>query len=257
MMPDAPRTLVSKVAAVTLAFWVLKILATTLGETLGDYLSMTLGLGYVAGLAITGALLLIVLAVQIRSARYHAALFWTAIIATTTAGTEISDLMDRTLGLGYVGGSLILAAGLALTLWAWHRHTGDLRVDPIVRRDVEVLFWTAVVFSNSLGTAFGDYLTDNAGLTYVQGALVTATVIGVVLALHYLTRIDEVLLFWVAFVFTRPFGATFGDLLTKPLASGGLNLPREWASAATLGLLVLVLVVSERRRTRADIAERA
>ena len=248
--PSASRipTTVSKVAAVTLAFWVMKILATTLGETLGDFLSMTLGLGYYVGFAITVALLLVILFVQIRSEHYHAALFWTAIVATTTAGTEVSDLMDRSLGLGYLWGSLILAAGLGLTLLYWHRRVGDVRVYPIVRRDVEVLFWTAVVFSNSLGTAFGDYLTDNAGLSYVQGALVTAAVIGVVLALHYLTKINAVILFWVAFVFTRPFGATFGDLLTKSPAQGGLALPRGWASLVTLGLLVAVLVVSERRR---------
>ncbi len=240
----------SKVAAVTLAFWAMKVLATTLGETAGDFLSMTLGLGYTVGFAITVALLLAVLAVQIRTERYHPALFWTAIVATTTAGTEVSDLMDRSLGLGYVWGSVILAAALAATLAAWHRRVGHVRVDPVVRRDVEVLFWTAVVFSNSLGTAFGDYLTDNAGLSYVQGALVTAAVIGVVLGLHYATRIDAVLLFWVAFVFTRPFGATFGDLLTKTPAQGGLELPRGWASLVTLALLALVLAVSERRRGR-------
>ena len=242
----ASRT-VNKVAAVTLAFWVMKVLATTLGETAGDFLSMTLGLGYTVGFAITVALLLAVLFAQIRSARYHAALFWIAIVATTTAGTEVSDLIDRSLGLGYLWGSLILAAGLAATLVVWHRRVGDVRVYPIVRRDAEVLFWTAVVFSNSLGTAFGDYLTDNAGLSYVQGALVTAAVIGVVLALHYFARVNEVVLFWIAFVFTRPFGATFGDLLTKSPAQGGLALPRGWASLVTLGLLAAVLVVSERR----------
>lgn len=253
--PDPP--VASKIAAVTLAFWVLKILATTLGETAGDFLSMTLNLGYVVGFAITAALLLVVLAAQVRARRYHAALFWTAIVATTTAGTEVSDLMDRSLGLGYLWGSLLLAAGLAATLVVWHRREGHLSVEPIVRRDVEVLFWVAVVFSNSLGTAFGDFLTDNAGLSYVQGALVTAGVIGVVLALHSLTRVDKVVLFWVAFVFTRPFGATFGDLLTKPPASGGLALPRGAASLVTLALLVVVLVVSERRRRASPLAPNA
>jgi len=241
----------SKVARVTFAFWILKILATTLGETAGDFLSMSLGLGYTVGLAITGAILLAVLVAQVAAKTYHPALFWTAIVATTTAGTEVSDLMDRTLGLGYLWGSVLLAAGLGLTLLMWRRRVGHVRVDPITRRDAEVFFWTAVVFSNSLGTAFGDYLTDNAGLSYVQGALVTAAVIGVVLALHYLTKVNEVLLFWIAFVFTRPFGATFGDLLTKSPAQGGLALPRGWASLVTVGLLVLVLVVSERRRTAA------
>ncbi len=245
--PASDRTLAvaSKVAQVTLAFWVMKVLATTLGETAGDFISMTLNLGYWVGLAITGAFLAAILFAQIRARAYHPALFWTAIVATTTAGTEVSDLMDRSLGLGYAWGSAILVAGLAATLAVWWARTRDLSVQPIRRRDVEVLFWTAVVFSNSLGTAFGDYLTDNLGLSYIQGALVTAGVIAGVLALHYATRINAVLLFWIAFVFTRPFGATFGDLLTKPLASGGLNLPREWASLIALGLLVAVLLVSE------------
>lgn len=253
------QSMLNKVATVTLAFWIMKILATTLGETAGDFLSMTLNLGYSVSFAITAGLLLLILFFQIRAERYHAALFWTAIIATTTAGTEVSDLMDRSLGVGYLWGSVVLAAGLAATLFIWHRREGHLRVNPIVRRDVELLFWVAVVLSNSLGTAFGDFLTDNLGLSYGVGALVTAAVIAVVLALHYLTAINEVLLFWVAFIFTRPFGATFGDLLTKPTAQGGMALPRGYASLISLGLLAAVLVVSERRSRRApaDVLPRA
>ncbi len=242
---DTPR--LNKVAQVTLAFWVMKVLATTLGETTGDFLSMSLGLGYAVGLAITGALLAALLAAQIGARRFHPALYWAAIIGTTTAGTEVSDLMDRTLGLGYVWGSLVLAAGLAATLAVWWSREHDLGVYPVVERATEGFYWTAVLFSNSLGTAFGDYLTDVAGLSYLQGALVTAAVIGVVLLLHYATRLDDVVLFWVAFVFTRPFGATFGDLLTKTPAQGGLELPRGWASLVTLALLVAVLAVSTRR----------
>ena len=233
----------NKVAAVTLAFWIMKILATTLGETLGDFISMTLGMGYYASLAITFAMLAVILFFQITSKTFHPLLFWTAIIATTTVGTEISDLMDRSLGLGYALGSLILVAALALTLAAWYYRDGTLRVYPIVQRDTEMLFWLAVLFSNSLGTAFGDYLHEG-GLSFIQGALVTAGVIGVVAALHYFTNINDVVLFWIAFVFTRPFGATFGDFLTKPLDDGGLNLPREYASAMTLALLLIVLYVS-------------
>lgn len=236
----------SKVAAITLPFWIMKILATTLGETAGDFISMTLGLGYYAGLGITFAALVVVLYFQIYS-RFHPLLFWTAIIATTTAGTEISDFMDRSLGLGYVWGSLILAAGLAGTLAIWYARDRSLRVYPISRRDEELLFWIAVLFSNSLGTAFGDFLVDEVGLSFIQGALVTAGVIGVVAGAHYLTRVNDVLLFWVAFVFTRPFGATFGDFLTKPVAIGGLNQPRERASLITLALLLSVLYVSTRR----------
>lgn len=237
----------SKVAKVTLAFWIMKILATTLGETAGDFLSMTLGLGYYAALAITFALLALVLIIQIGSTAYHPLLFWTAIVATTTAGTEISDFMDRSLDLGYAWGSLVLVSGLAITLAVWFFRDRDLRVYPLTRRDAEVLFWIAVLFSNSLGTAFGDFLVDDAGLSFIQGALVTASVIAVVAALHYLTRLSDVLLFWIAFVFTRPFGATFGDFLTKPLDKGGLDLPRGLASAVTLALLLTVLFISERR----------
>ena len=240
----------SKVAEVTLAFWIMKVLATTLGETAGDFISMTLGLGYYAGLAITFAILAVVLTLQIAAKAYRPFLFWTAIIATTTVGTEVSDFMDRSLGLGYALGSLILVAGLAATLAAWYARERDLSVYPIVRRDVEVMFWVAVLFSNSLGTAFGDFLVDNLGLSFIEGALVTAGVIGIVAALHYFTRLNHVLLFWIAFIFTRPFGATFGDFFTKPIASGGLNLPREYASLITLALLATVLAVSTQMSRR-------
>ncbi|MDQ8700129.1 hypothetical protein [Hyphomicrobium sp. LHD-15] len=236
----------SKVAAITPAFWIMKILATTLGETAGDFISMTLGLGYYAGLAITFSALAIIVYFQI-SRDYRPLMFWTAIVATTTAGTEISDFMDRSLGLGYLWGSVVLTSGLLLTLAIWYWRDRNLSVTPILRRDIEILFWIAVLFSNSLGTAFGDFLVDEGGLSFIQGALVTAGVIGVVAALHYLTRVNDVLLFWIAFVFTRPFGATFGDFLTKPIDLGGLNLPRENASLITLALLLSVLYVSTRR----------
>ncbi len=236
---------VSKVPQITLAFWIMKIFATTLGETAGDYISMTLDLGYYAGLAITFSILAAILYFQI-SRSFHALLFWVAIIATTTAGTEISDFMDRSLDLGYMWGSVILASGLALTLALWYVRDHSLRVYPIVRTDTEILFWIAVLFSNSLGTAFGDFLVDDGGLTFIQGALVTAGVIAVVAALHYFSRLSDVLLFWIAFVFTRPFGATFGDFLTKPTSQGGLDLPRELASLVTLALLLTVLYLSTR-----------
>lgn len=248
--------LVSKVAAVTLFFWVMKILATTLGETSGDFISMTLDLGYHVGLALTLAILILVLAVQISSTTFQPVLFWLSIIATTTAGTEISDFMDRSLELGYATGSLVLVTGLLITLAVWYRREGNLRVYPIVRRDTELLFWIAVLFSNSLGTAFGDFIVDNVGLTFFQGAAVTAGVIGLVAALHYFTRINDDILFWLAFIFTRPFGATFGDFLTKPLTRGGLDIPREYASLITLGLLLAVLFYSERIRTDDQVASR-
>lgn len=234
----------SKIAHVTMSFWIMKVLATTLGETAGDYISMTLGWGYYAGLAITFAALAVVIACQLSARTYRPLLFWTAIIATTTAGTEVSDFMDRSLGLGYLAGSVLLTAALVSALALWYLRTGSLAVDPITSRDVEAYFWLAVLASNSLGTAFGDYLVDGVGLSFIQGALVTAAIIGIVLVLHRFSKLNEVLLFWIAFVFTRPFGATFGDLLTKPLGDGGLNLPRGHASLVTIGMMLAVLLVS-------------
>jgi uncharacterized membrane-anchored protein len=252
MHDSASHDMASKVAKVTFAFWVMKIIATTLGETTGDFIAQTLALGYVAGLAITATALIVILVMQIRAERFHAALFWAAIVATTTAGTEVSDLMDRTLGFGYVIGSLVLLAGLAATLLIWRLREKSLSVYPIVDRRVEIMFWIAVVFSNSLGTAFGDALVDVVGLSYMQGAVVTSAVIGVVLLLHYATSVDKIMLFWIAFVFTRPFGATFGDFLTKPMAKGGLELGTLHASAVALVLLsAIVLVTMWRQRPRA------
>jgi uncharacterized membrane-anchored protein len=238
-----PSTL-NKVAAITLSFWVAKVIATTLGETAGDFLAHTLGLGYTLGLAITGALLIAVLITQIRSKTYHPAIFWAAIVATTTAGTEISDLMDRTLGLGYVGGSSVLFAGLLGTLAIWLFRKGSLSVDFIDDRETELFFWVAVLFSNSLGTAFGDAIVDVLGFSYMQGAMICSAVIGVVLVLHYLTSVNTVLLFWAAFIFTRPFGATFGDMLSKPVAKGGLELGTLETSIVAAVLLIAVLVTS-------------
>ncbi|HVZ03592.1 hypothetical protein [Hyphomicrobium sp.] len=247
---------ISKVAKVTLYFWLMKILATTLGETTGDYISMTLNLGYYIGLAITFCALIVILAAQIASRDYHPLLFWIAIIATTTAGTEISDFMDRSLGLGYLAGTGLLLFGLLASLAIWYYRDRSLRIYPITRKDTEMMFWIAVLFSNSLGTAFGDFLVDNLGLTFIQGALVTAAVIALVGVLHYYRAVNEVALFWIAFIFTRPFGATFGDFLTKPVSAGGLSIPREYASLITLGLLLAILYASS-KWTHQDDAETA
>lgn len=243
---------VRKVAAVTLSFWIMKILATTLGETAGDFISMTLNLGYYVGFTVTFGALLVILFFQIKAPRLHPALFWLAIIATTTAGTEVSDMMDRSFGIGYLWGSVLLALGLGVTLMIWYRRDSRLNVETVSTIGIEVLFWIAVIFSNSLGTAFGDYLSDNLDLGYVQGALVTAAIIAAVMALHYFTRINQVLLFWIAFIFTRPFGATFGDFLTKPIENGGLAFPRGEASLITAALLAVVLIGSEMLIRRKD-----
>lgn len=241
---------INKIAEITLYFWVLKILATTLGETAGDFLSMTLNLGYLESLGITVAGLTILIAVQVKFDRYVPLAFWAAIVATTTAGTEVSDFLDRTLGLGYVGGSAILSVGLLMALAVWHYREGNVEIDPIVDKDAEIMFWIAVVFSNSLGTAFGDFLTDVVGLSFITGSLVTAGIIAVVAILHYASSVSDIALFWVAFIFTRPFGATFGDFLTKSTSHGALDLSRAYASLTTLALMGIILVFSARSETR-------
>lgn len=238
----------NKIAEITLAFWIAKIIATTLGETAGDFLAQTLGLGYVVGFGVTVALLIGVLSLQIRSNRHVPVLFWAAIVATTTAGTEISDMLDCTFGIGYVAGSALLLAGLLATLGAWHARTRTLSVSPITDKRTELLFWIAVTWSNSLGTAFGDALVSPIGLSFVQGAFVCLGVIALVLLLHYFTRIDGVLLFWAAFVFTRPFGATFGNFLTKEHERGGLELGTLETSAVAAVLLASVVWLDLRFR---------
>jgi uncharacterized membrane-anchored protein len=228
----------SKVAEVTILFWIMKIIATTLGETLGDYLSMTLNLGYLSGIIITLIFFLCVLVIQLMTKKYNPTIFWLVIIATTTLGTEISDFMDRTLGLGYTFGSLLLFVGLLGTLFRWYKKYKSINVEPITERPQEIYYWVAILFSNSLGTAFGDYLTDVLNLTYVQGALITAGIIVVIVILHYRTTLNHVLLFWIAFIFTRPFGATFGDFLTKPVADGGLELGTLSATIMAITLMI-------------------
>lgn len=232
----------NKVAKITVYFWIMKILATTLGETSGDLLSMTFNLGYLTSLIVTLGFLISMLVIQLRSLKFHPVIYWAVIVGTTSVGTEVSDLMDRTLGLGYMKGSFILFSFLMTTLGAWFYSEKNLEVYPIYHKKKEIFFWTAVLFSNSLGTAFGDFLSDNMGLSYKGGALVCAGIIMVVLYLHYFTRINQIVLFWIAFVFTRPFGATFGDLLTKPVAKGGLNLGTLHASIVTTCLLAFVLI---------------
>jgi uncharacterized membrane-anchored protein len=237
----------NKVARITLLFWIIKILATTLGETLGDLLSMTFNLGYSESLVITMSFFLIVMIVQVRTSKFYSGLYWLVIVGTTTVGTEVSDYMDRTLGFGYAIGSLLLFSSLLIVLYVWYHQEKGIKVYPITKVKVETFFWIAVLISNSLGTAFGDFLSDNVGLSYSYGALVTAGIMGLVVILHYFTRINSILLFWIAFIFTRPFGATFGDLLTKPIAKGGLDLGTIQSSMITSALLILLVIYSNRR----------
>lgn len=243
---------INKVARITLLFWLLKIVATTLGETLGDFISMTLNLGYTVGILVTLAFFLVVLLAQLSVKSYKPALFWLVIIGTTTLGTEISDFIDRTLHLGYAAGTLLLISCLLLTLLLWFRRYGNLEVYPITTRQKELFYWIAILFSNSLGTAFGDFLGDYAGLSYLQGALVTGAVIIIVVLLHYLTRINHILLFWIAFIFTRPFGATFGDFLTKPTEKGGLALGTLSSSLVSVFIMVVIILFGYWRGPKND-----
>lgn len=205
---------------------------------------MTLNFGYLAGIAITLSFFLATLFVQLSIKKYFPAVYWLVIIGTTTLGTEISDFIDRTLHLGYTSGSILLLACLLLTLLFWFRKYKSLEVFPIKNKQKELYYWVAILFSNSLGTAFGDFLGDQLGLSYLHGAIVTSAVIIIVVLLHYTSKINHILLFWIAFIFTRPFGATFGDLLTKPISQGGLSAGTLMSSLISIGIMAILLWVT-------------
>ena len=238
----------NKVARITLLFWILKIIGTTLGETLGDYISMTLNLGYAVGITVTFFSFCAILAFQLASKKHNSFLFWMVIVATTTLGTEISDFINRSLHLGYAFGSILLVFCLAVTLLLWFRKYKNLEMYPIAEKQKELFYWIAILFSNSLGTAFGDFLSDNLGLGYLYGAVITASIILIVVLLHYTTKLNHVLLFWIAFVFTRPFGATFGDFLTKPVSKGGLEVGTLFSSVISISLMILLICLSYRQQ---------
>ncbi len=228
----------SKVAQVTLYFWIMKICATTLGETAGDLLSMTLNVGYAVSSAILIGLFLVTLTAQLASKKFHPFLYWAVILATSTAGTTMSDYMDRTLGLGYAKGSLILICCLVAVLSAWRYSEKTLSVDNIHTTKAELFYWIAILFSNTLGTAAGDYLADSSGLGFLGGAALIGGLLVLITLAAFFTRINRILLFWLAFVLTRPFGATFGDLLTKPVPKGGLGFGTIGSSVILAALLV-------------------
>lgn len=242
----------AKVPAVTLGFWVIKILATTLGETGGDSVSMTLNLGYLVGTAIFAALLIGFVIAQIRARRFHPWLYWATIIASTTAGTTMADFADRSLGIGYAGGSALLLAGVLASLAAWRVALGTVSVDSVSTPRAEAFYWLTITLSQTLGTALGDWAADDGGLGYVGGALVFGATLAVLALLWWRTRIDRVLLFWAAFILTRPLGATVGDFLDKPLSQGGLDLSRPLASAVLAAAIVgLIALVPQRAAARA------
>jgi uncharacterized membrane-anchored protein len=242
-----------KVPEVTLWFWIIKIAATTLGETGGDAVTMSMNLGYLVGTAIFAVLFVVAVAAQISVRRYHPFLFWSVIVATTTAGTTLADLLDRSLGIGYLGGTTILLAALLATLYFWHRSLGSVNVSDIASREAEIFYWATIMFSQTLGTALGDWMADGKtglGLGYEGGAVVFGIGLAVVAAAYFWTRVSRVFLFWAAFVLTRPLGATVGDFLDKPHANGGLELSRYWASAALAVFIVACIALLPRRAER-------
>jgi len=244
----------TKVAAVTFGFWIIKIAATTLGETAGDAVTMSMNLGYAAGTAIFAALFLVAVGAQITARRFHPWLFWSVIVATTTVGTTLADLLDRSLGIGYAGGTAILIMLLLGTLTLWQRTLGSVSVSDIGTRKAELFYWATILFSQTLGTALGDWMADakgGLGLGYGGGAMLFAAALAIVAAAYFWTSVSHTALFWAAFVLTRPLGATVGDLLDKSHASGGLALSRYVASAVLLVFIIgCVLVLPQRAEVR-------
>jgi len=245
-MSDALRA--SKVPAVTLAFWIAKIFATTVGETGGDAVSMSLNLGYLVATAIFAAVFLLALALQLAARRYHPFTYWFVIVATTTVGTTISDYLDRTAGLGYPLASLILFSLVTAILAAWKFTTGSISVAHIADRRNEAFYWCAILVSNTLGTALGDYLSDTWDFGFDGGAVVFGSLIVLIAILYKTTSLPRPYLFWAAFILTRPLGATVGDIITKPLANGGLNLDRIAASLAILAAMALCIAFTGLRK---------
>lgn len=241
---EMSKITLNKLPELTVAFWITKICATTLGETGGDLLAQTLNLGYLVSTLIFFSLFLLAFAIQILSTKYHPFIYWFVIVTTSTAGTTISDFMDRTLGLGYFKGSLILISVLVVVLAVWRVTEKSLSVDAINSKRAESFYWIAILTSNTLGTALGDFLADSSGLGFSGGAILIGSLLLLVTLAHYFTKISGVLLFWIAFVLTRPFGATFGDLMTKPIEKGGFNVG-TWISSLFLLLVMLVLVFKE------------
>jgi len=237
----------SKVPEVTLGFWIIKILATTLGETGGDAVTMSMNLGYAVGTFIFLAIFLGAVSVQIRSKNFNAYLYWLTIVATTTVGTTIADFVDRSLGIGYLGGSTLLLACLAASLAVWRWSEGTVSVNTIVSPKAEAFYWSTILFSQTLGTALGDWVADTNDLGYGGGAVLFAGSLAVIFALYASTQVSRVTLFWAAFILTRPLGATLGDLLDKPVTHGGFAISRYLASAILAGLIVALIAVLPHR----------
>jgi uncharacterized membrane-anchored protein len=247
---DTARETLAKVPEVTLGFWIIKIAATTLGETGGDAVTMSMNLGYLVGTFIFAAIFIVAVFAQIRAERFHAPLYWITIIATTTVGTTLADFADRSLGIGYAGGSSILLALVLLSLFVWYRVMGTVSVADISSPKAEMFYWVTIMFSQTLGTALGDWTADTQGLGYGGAALIFGGLLLLLVVAYYATRISRTLLFWCAFILTRPLGAVVGDFLDKPVANGGLAMSRYGASLALVGFIVVCLFVFRQRAAR-------
>ena len=240
----------SKVPEVTLVFWVIKIAATTFGETAGDAVSMSMSLGYLLGTGIFAVIFVAAVGAQIAAKEFRPFLYWATIIASTTVGTTLADFVDRSLGIGYAGGTTILVALLVLSLFTWYRSLGSIAIDTVRSPQSEMFYWVTIMFSQTLGTALGDWTADTAGLGYLGGATVFIVLLTMVVAAYFWTNISRTLLFWAAFVLTRPLGAVVGDFLDKPVANGGLALSRYSASFALLAFIVVCILVFPQRAAR-------
>ena len=250
-MKTSTEHALAKVPEVTLGFWLIKIAATTLGETGGDAVSMSMNLGYLVGTGIFAAIFLAAVVAQVKAKGFHPFLYWTTIIATTTVGTTLADFADRSLGIGYAGGSCLLLALLLGSLFVWHRNLGSVSVSTVSSPKAEAFYWLTIMFSQTLGTALGDWMADTAGLGYTGAAVVFGGMLALVVVAFYWTSVSRTLLFWAAFILTRPLGAVVGDFLDKPLSAGGLALSRYSASAALLSLMLVAILLFRQRAAKA------
>jgi uncharacterized membrane-anchored protein len=252
-MTHATGSKLSKVPEVTLVFWIIKIAATTLGETGGDAVSMSMNLGYLVGTLIFSAIFLGAVVAQIRAKRFHPFLYWLTIIATTMVGTTLADYADRSLGIGYTGGSSLLLGLLLASLAVWYRTMGSVSADTINSPKAEMFYWVTIMFSQTLGTALGDWTADTAGLGYTGAAIIFGSLLALVVAAYCWTRISRTALFWAAFILTRPLGAVVGDFLDKPVANGGLALSRYTASASLLGFIIACILIFPQRPAKGAV----
>ncbi len=237
-----------KVPEATLIFWLIKILATTLGETGGDAISMSLGFGYLSSTIIFAVMFIVLVAIQIRATSYNQWLYWATIIATTTVGTTLADFCDRSLGIGYTGGSAILIALLLSSLFVWYKSTGTVSIQSITTYKAEMFYWVTIMFSQTLGTAFGDWLADTANFGYVKAGMVFSSLLLVLVVMYFFTKVSRTFLFWSAFILTRPLGAVVGDFLDKPVANGGLEMSRFGATAVLLfGIMILLTLFKQKK----------